>query len=936
MRSYSVETRGQGVLILGGPRELTTKLIEEFLLAGYRAIAPDNLEAIEELYSSHDLDYCLCFDQAIAPTISERISHLVTNGETRLVLVSHHSVSLVSPFPQAPIFIHLIYSDYLGAGEYRSSLLDNWRTTLASAHTLSLTGDGLTEVSLLHLDDLAHLIVLATINPSTTVGQQYWLGNPEPISHLNLAYLVRSNLPFKAGITFDQDKDQPELAWDGSSYLQTTQLLAYTPQHPLEPSLKSLFSSVSSPSPKPTPAEPALPSHPTPISPITSLDVSKPPVATPPPPPAKKLTPLKQPTVFFVPLEERKPKITLRLPKFNFKRPGAQKTRRSFHLNTVVGKGFLIAFALYFGTLAFFATVPGLMLQKSYRAIQNNELPQVTSLNKFSLTYLRANALAISSLPILSERQFFQDLNTLLDAYHQSLAVFELAGSLNSSTQELIHYTFGSGTADVAQLISQSRLEIEELYQKLSLLDGVLPPTAPAIIPEVHHDKYLKIKSQLASLKRSITTAKALLATAPDFIGLGGRRKYGVLFQNNMELRATGGFIGSFAILTFENGKLYDMPIFDVYDADGQLKGHVEPPTPIKTYLGEANWYLRDSNFDPDFPTSARRAEWFIKKSLNQDLDGMIAVNVDTLIGLLKATGPLLISDYNETITDGNLYERSQYHAEVNFFPGSTQKKEFLSTVANSLFAKLPSLGAGEGIKMVEALTTSISEKNTLVSLSNASADHVFATLGWNGAVTDLPCPVPDNCAKDYTMVVDSNFGVNKANYFLRRSLDMVITFDKNLVVGHTLKINYQNTSTSTAWPSGAYKNYSRIYLPLGATLNHLKIGDRLIEPKDYTLTMEHNKLVLGFLANIPVNSTVAVEVDYSTPQLPQTPDLTYTWYWQKQPGTSSRDQLTVYLNHPLYLKPLIISPSAQLETQQLKFNFANDTDHRVTVKFSK
>lgn len=98
-----------------------------------------------------------------------------------------------------------------------------------------------------------------------------------------------------------------------------------------------------------------------------------------------------------------------------------------------------------------------------------------------------------------------------------------------------------------------------------------------------------------------------------------------------MELRSTGGFIGSFAVLSFENGKLYDMPIYDVYDADGQLKGHVEPPKPIKNILGEANWYLRDSNFDPDFPTSARRAEWFMKKTLNLDLDGTIAVNVNTL-----------------------------------------------------------------------------------------------------------------------------------------------------------------------------------------------------------------------------------------------------------------------------------------------------------------
>ncbi len=926
MRAFSVETRGQGIVIVGGPKHLVARLVEEFLILGYRSIVPNSSEEVEELRRTHDLDYLLTFPDSSEHGLLQSFMPYLESGETRLVVAHHQDTPLVLPFSKDLVFKELLYSDYLGVGEYSSSILKSWLQSLGTSHTLTLSGDGLEEVSLLDVHDLAHLIALSTTHPSSLSGQRYFLGNPEPISLLNLAYLVRSNLPYKVGINFDSTQAKDQAPWDAKSYSLSLEKLSFKPSCSIEPALKAIFSATPfTPSPTPSPIPTPMPSAPVPqkiAPPIT------------PPPPLKKLTPLKQSQPLFVPLEERRPKLKLQLPKLSFNRP--QKPTPRFHLNSVVGKGFLIAFALYFGTLAFFATISGLMLQKSYQAIQNNELPQVTGLAKFSLTYLRANALAISSLPVLSSNQSLHDFNLLLDAYLQSLAVFELATTLNSSTQELIHYTFGSGSADVAQLISQSRLEIEDLYQKLSLLDGILPAEPPSIIPEHHLDKYLSVKSKLSSLKKSITTAKALLATAPDFIGLGGRRKYGVLFQNNMELRATGGFIGSFAILTFENGKLYDMPIFDVYDADGQLKGHVEPPTPIKTYLGEANWYLRDSNFDPDFPTSARRAEWFIKKSLNQDLDGMIGINVDTLIELLRATGPLEIADYQETITADNLYERAQYHAEVNFFPGSTQKKEFLSTVANSLFAKLPSLKAGEGIKVVNALTTSISEKNTLVSLVNPTADHVFATLGWNGGLTDLPCPVSDNCVKDFAMVVDSNFGVNKANYFLKRSIEAVLTFDKNLVVGHSLRINYQNNATSTAWPAGAYKNYSRLYLPLGATLNHLKIGDKLIDPGSYSLTMEHNKLVLGFLVNVPVNSTLVVEADYSTPQLPQTPELTYTWYWQKQPGTSSNDQIAVYLNHPLFLKPLIVSPLAELQTQQLKFNFKNDTDHRLTVKFSR
>jgi hypothetical protein len=168
------------------------------------------------------------------------------------------------------------------------------------------------------------------------------------------------------------------------------------------------------------------------------------------------------------------------------------------------------------------------------------------------------------------------------------------------SDHERLGSPFCTGSADIAQTISRSRLESEELYQKLSLLDGSLPDTTPGVIPGKYHAGYVAAKSELSGLKRSVITAKAILATTPEVIGLGGRRKYAVLFQNNMELRATGGFIGSLAILSFENGKLYDMPIFDVYDADGQLKGRRPPAR--SDILGEANWYLRDSNFDPDFP----------------------------------------------------------------------------------------------------------------------------------------------------------------------------------------------------------------------------------------------------------------------------------------------------------------------------------------------
>ena len=103
--------------------------------------------------------------------------------------------------------------------------------------------------------------------------------------------------------------------------------------------------------------------------------------------------------------------------------------------------------------------------------------------------------------------------------------------------------------------------------------------------------------AELGKIREIVDLAVKGIEILPEFLGTDGkRREYLVLLQNEAELRPGGGFIGSLGFLSFEGGYLLNFEVKDVYEADGQLKGHVEPPEEIKTYLGEAGWYLRDAN----------------------------------------------------------------------------------------------------------------------------------------------------------------------------------------------------------------------------------------------------------------------------------------------------------------------------------------------------
>ena len=414
-------------------------------------------------------------------------------------------------------------------------------------------------------------------------------------------------------------------------------------------------------------------------------------------------------------------------------------------------------------------------------------------------------------------------------------------------------------------------------------------------------------------------------------------KTYLVLFQNNMELRPTGGFIGSFALLTVQEGKILELKIMDVYTADGQLKGHIDPPLPIRKYLSQPNFFLRDSNFDPDFGKSAALALWFIQKELGTTVDGVIGTNLFFVQELLRLTGPLNISDFNnETVTSDNFFFKAQFYAQNDFFPGSTQKKDFLNSVSNVLQLKLKNPADLPLLDLVTSVKRSLDEKNLLFWSSEPSVQNLIEEKGWGGRIVAIECVGEvKNCKADYLAISEANLGVNKANYFITKSVAIGKEVDGNGNLKTTVTLSYENRNIADIFFLFPYINYLRFFLPTIAIFDGLTLNNAVIPPSEIDAELYGgDKTSYGYLLKIAPENKASIKMSYTLPSFLTAETFSYQFLFQKQPGDKiSPLVLSVILPESLRIKPLNFRSTAQRDNELF---FTTDTSVDRIFAFEK
>jgi len=593
---------------------------------------------------------------------------------------------------------------------------------------------------------------------------------------------------------------------------------------------------------------------------------------------------------------------------------------------------FVLIFLLLFSFLFGGVFLGGIKLKKATELFLTGNFTQAKEVSKKAEKFLVASKKVFSFFGL---NKFFGQ--PLFLGEHLSSGIKE-GSKAAKDFENLVDFVFQNKEENLEELVSEIKISLKQTYYHLSFIESELKNST--LNNQTKKFNYLncllvKLKKEIPHVKKLVSESQKTLEFLPWLIGEEEKRTYLVLFQNSAELRPTGGFIGSFAFLTFEKGKFVDFEIQDVYWADGQLKGHVEPPPELKKYLGEANWYLRDANWDPDFPTSARKIQWFLEKEIGRKVDGVVGINLFVAQRLLEVVGEIDLPDYNEKINANNFFERAQYHSEIGFFPGSTQKQDFLGTVARILFERIKSAQGKTKLEIAKSIYQSLKTKDILVYLNNPEVMRIVFDLGWDGGVRNFKSQMLNPSAgqagvksfEDYLFIVEANVGVNKANYFVERTLNEEMRIESDGRIRKSLKISYQNKSPSVHFPAGDYKNYLRILVPQGSELEKIFINSQELDKEKVDVGNIFEKTSFGFLVNVPVGERKEVEIHWFLPEkIEPAEKVQYLYFVQKQSG-ARQEKFNLKVFPPSGVVVVPVWPAAKIEEGSYFFvsDFSSD-----------
>ena len=475
---------------------------------------------------------------------------------------------------------------------------------------------------------------------------------------------------------------------------------------------------------------------------------------------------------------------------------------------------------------------------------------------------------------------------------------------------------------------------------------GHLHPKVQALLALL--DKYLPLLEVGAESAR----------WAPDLLGTGRPRTYLLLVQNEDELRATGGFISGAARLTLQDGKVTALSFEDSYAVDDLSRPYPPPPQPLRDFMAAEQLLFRDSNWSPDFPTSAEVALALYAMGKGLEADGVIALDQRAITMVVGALGTLQIEGYPHPITGKNVLSAAREAWEPK--AGITEewwehRKDFMAALFRAALRRLEDEPEEvDWPALAQALWQALRERHLMIYVREAGPAEWLHAQGWDGAL--------QKPSGDFLMVLDTNMGFNKVNALVQQSVEYLVDLSHAeeprayLRVRHIHPLEgWQGVCRQEARYDAAYEqmtqrcywNYLRVLAPRGSDLiedlGHPIPAEALLQGKPYDGRIipyeEDGKQVFATLLLLAPGQTLDTRLVYRLPaDILQTGSTdnsrSYSLTVQKQPGTGAVP-LRVIMVLPAEAKIMDVSPTpAARGKNTLTFELRLDTDQALHVEW--
>jgi hypothetical protein len=333
-------------------------------------------------------------------------------------------------------------------------------------------------------------------------------------------------------------------------------------------------------------------------------------------------------------------------------------------------------------------------------------------------------------------------------------------------------------------------------------------------------DSVAALRPKLVALQGGLAAFLPAAEHLPTLLGYPGERNYLFFLQNNTELRPTGGFLGTFGLITVADAELRSMETHDVYTYDGPSEAlpRPAPPDPIRKYIGIDKWYLRDANWSPDLPTSAEVMERFYKEEASVVLggkvppvDGIIAVTPKFAADIMALTGPITVDKV--AFDAENLVDTLEFQVERGFVTAGVpfeQRKRILARLAAEVVERVKAFPLAKVLSVIAVAHQNLQEGHISLFMNDPGLQRFVLEHDWGGKLRDV--------RGDYLSWIDANLASLKSDRMMERTLSYAIVPQADGSYEGRAAMTYAHKG-GFDWKTTRYRTYARVYVPAGSTL---------------------------------------------------------------------------------------------------------------------